>query len=286
MRASSSSVLTTALLLFGGAIAGCSGKPSSSSCLDASIVAHSGQPVGKEVVYNNITLYISKPDSKAARTKAREGTAVLYLTDVFGIILPENKLLADSFARAGYLTIAPDLFGGDPAPGDLNVPGFNTTEFLARHNATVTDPIIASTIAYLRTHLNVTRIAAPGYCFGGRYAFRFLAADRSRNGAAIDVGYAAHPSLLEASEIKAISGPVAIAAADGDNMFDAKARAQAEAVLVDVGQPYQVSLYSQTQHGFGVRANVSDPNQRWAKEQAFLQAVRWFDRFFMGSSSS
>jgi hypothetical protein len=39
-----------------------------------------------------VTLYISKPDSKAARTKAREGTAVLYLTDVFGIVLPENKL--------------------------------------------------------------------------------------------------------------------------------------------------------------------------------------------------
>ncbi|KAK4237936.1 protein AIM2 [Achaetomium macrosporum] len=276
----SSSVLATALLLFGGAIAGCSGK-SSSSCLDASIVAHSGQPTGKEVVYNNITMYISKPDSKGSRTKAREGTAVLYLTDVFGIVLPENKLLADSFARAGYLTIAPDLFAGDPAPGDLNVPGFNTTDFLARHNTTTTDPIIASTIAYLRTHLNVSRIAAPGYCFGGRYAFRFLAADRGANG--IDVGYAAHPSLLETSEIGAIAGPVAVAAADGDNIFTAEARAQAEAVLVDVGQPYQVSLYSQTPHGFAVRANLSDPGQKWAKEQAFLQAVRWFDRFFVDS---
>ena len=46
------SVLSTVLLLGGGgAIAGCNGKPT--TCLDASVVASSGKPVGKEVVYKN-----------------------------------------------------------------------------------------------------------------------------------------------------------------------------------------------------------------------------------------
>ena len=41
-----------------------------------------------------MTLYITQPDKKNDRAKAREKTAVLYLTDVFGIALPENKLYA------------------------------------------------------------------------------------------------------------------------------------------------------------------------------------------------
>lgn len=47
MRSPSFSLVSTALLLVGGAVAGCHGKPA--NCLDASIVAHSGTPVGKEV---------------------------------------------------------------------------------------------------------------------------------------------------------------------------------------------------------------------------------------------
>lgn len=54
-------------------------------------------------------------------------------------------------------------------------------------------------------------------------------------------------------------------------------RAQIEALLGNTTQPYQVSLYSGTQHGFGVRANVSDPEQKFGKESAFFQAVRWFE---------
>jgi hypothetical protein len=53
MRAPSFSILTTALLLAGGAVAGCHGTPTSCQGLDASIVAHTGTPVGKEVTYNN-----------------------------------------------------------------------------------------------------------------------------------------------------------------------------------------------------------------------------------------
>jgi dienelactone hydrolase len=50
-----------------------------------------------------------------------------------------------------------------------------------------------------------------------------------------------------------------------------------EEQLQTTGQPYSLALYSGTQHGFGVRANISDLEQKFGKEQAFFQAVRWFD---------
>lgn len=138
----------------------------------------------------------------------------------------------------------------------------------------MTDPIVATAIAYVRSELGATRIAAPGYCFGGRYTFRALA-----DGGGVDVGYAAHPSLLVRSEIAAIDGPVSVAAGEWDVLFGPAARAEAEAELAVGSQAYQVNLYGGTQHGFAVRADLNNEEQRWAKEQAFLQAVGWFDRF-------
>lgn len=116
--------------------------------------------------------------------------------------------LTDSFARAGYISVAPDLFAGKPAPNDINVPGFNTTQFLAAHGPNVTDPIIANAVKYLKEELGVSKVAVTGYCFGGRYAFRELAEGKGAN-----VAFAAHPSLLTDDEIKAITGPASVAAA-------------------------------------------------------------------------
>lgn len=54
-------------------------------------------------------------------------------------------------------------------------------------------------------------------------------------------------------------------------------RAQVEAQLQKTGLAFSLSLYGGTSHGFGVRANMSDPKQKFGKESAFFQAVRWFD---------
>jgi dienelactone hydrolase len=59
----------------------------------------------------------------------------------------------------------------------------------------------------MRETLNVKRIAAVGYCFGGKYVTRYLKPGQ------IDVGYSAHPSFVTHEELGAIKGPFSIAAA-------------------------------------------------------------------------
>ena len=193
------------------------------------------------------------------------------------------------------------MFEGDPAPMDLATPGFNATEWTLRHNAGVIDPILAKAVAYLQSR-GIERIATTGYCFGGRYAFRLLAP-----GKGVDAGFSAHPSLLENGEILAITKPISVAAAGGffslllsflslfftccasiaqvltctcteiDTMMPPARRLEIEGLLANnVTQPYQVNLYGGAAHGFGVRGDVSDPEQKFAKEAAFYQAVRWF----------
>jgi len=280
-----SSVFSACLFLLGGAVASALHGQGSAGCpADGSFVVHSGKPKGKEVKHEGITIYISEPEKHNPRAKARKDTAVLYLSDVFGLDHVENKLLADSFANAGYVTVVPDLFDGKPAPYDINgfVPGFDIPEFLARHEPFATDPIIAKTASYIRTKLKIPRIAATGYCFGGRYAFRVLSTPTFNGTKIADVAYAAHPSLLGDDEILAIEGPVSVAAAEYDELLLPERRHEIEALLLQTGQSYQTVVYSGTVHGFAVRANVSVEEEKYGKEEAFLQAVRWFDRFVVG----
>lgn len=97
----------------------------------------------------------------------------------------------------------------------------------------------------------------------------------------IKVGFVAHPSFVDEAELAAITGPWAIAAAETDEIFPAELRHKSEVILQKTGQPYQINLYSGTTHGFSVRCDLSVKAQRFAKEQAFYQAVQWFDEYLL-----
>ena len=97
----------------------------------------------------------------------------------------------------------------------------------------------------------------------------------------IDVGYLAHPSFVEEEELEGITGPLSIAAAETDSIFPADKRHKSEEILKKTGQPYQINLYSGVVHGFSVRGDESKKVERFAREQAFLQAVQWFDAWLL-----
>jgi dienelactone hydrolase len=52
--------------------------------------------------------------------------------------------------------------------------------------------------------------------------------------------------------------------------------------LKESGHPYQITLYSGVSHGFAVRGDLSNKQILFAKEQAFYQAISWFDEFIKG----
>lgn len=62
----------------------------------------------------------------------------------------------------------------------------------------------------MRTTLNVSRVAVTGYCFGGRYSFRFVDPARTLKA---DVAFAAHPSAWTDADVSAIGAPVSVATA-------------------------------------------------------------------------
>jgi dienelactone hydrolase len=72
---------------------------------------------------------------------------------------------------------------------------------------------------------------------------------------------------------------LAISAAETDAIFPAEKRHKSEEILAQTKQPYQINLFAATEHGFAVRGDPKIKLQKFAKEQAFLQAVTWFDTF-------
>ncbi|KAK5114518.1 hypothetical protein LTR62_002453 [Meristemomyces frigidus] len=239
-------------------------------------VKHEGEAKGQLKNIGNISTYFAYPEDK------KTDNAVLILPDVIGHEFINAQLIADQFAANGYFVVMPDLFEGDPIP--LNRPeSFDIMAWLQKgrkgkgHGKDQVDPIVEAVIKEMRDNLGVKRIGSVGYCFGAKYVARFLA-----KGKGIDVGAMAHPSFVDADEIKAMTGPLTIAAAETDQIFPVEKRHETEAMLKEMSIPYQMVLYSDVEHGFAVRADMSKREAKFAKEAAFLQHVQWFDEFVKG----
>ncbi|KIV93097.1 hypothetical protein PV10_04339 [Exophiala mesophila] len=247
-------------------------NPPGSCCYKG--VKHEGDPVGEFVTIGDFEAYVSWPENKSTEH------AILLITDVIGHRFNNAQLIADQFAANGYFVLTPDLFDKDPIP--LNRPGdFDIMKWLSgeyhpqkkAHLPPVVDPIIDACIIELRTKYNAKKIGAVGYCFGGKYVVRHLRPDSGK----IDVGYTAHPSFVDAAELRDIKGPLAISAAETDHIFPTEKRHESEVILKEVGYPYQINLYSGVEHGFAVRGDLNNPVAKYAKESAFIQALQWFE---------
>jgi len=236
-------------------------------------VKHQGEATGEFKNIGDIDTYFAYPPDKST------DNAVLVLTDVLGHRFLNAQLIADQFAANGYFTVMPDLFQGDPIPLNRGG-GFDMNAWRAKHTPEHVDPVVDAVIKALKSEYGVKRIGTVGYCFGAKYVVRFL-----KNGVT-DAGYVAHPSWVTSEELKAIEGPFSIAAAETDGQLPPEKRHESEVILQSIKVPYQINLYSGVSHGFAVRGDLSNKLVTYAKEQAFLQAVFWFDEHVKGKSAS
>ncbi|KAJ6457446.1 dienelactone hydrolase [Mycena vitilis] len=256
-------------------------------------VRHEGTPTGKLETIGGIQSYVATPTGDFPKEKV-----ILFLTDVFGLSLENNKLLADDFAQNGFKTIMPDLFHGDTVPIDAfdkpqksdikpaeSKPAFNLPKWLLPdretgykgHTEEFTRPIIDAVLEALKAE-GVKRFAAVGYCFGGRYVFD-LAFDN-----AISVAATSHPSLLQiptdlekyAASSKA---PLLINSCEEDDMFPIEAQALADKILTGFPPGYKREYFAGCSHGFAVRGDLSDPKVKAGKEGAFKNTVEWFKKY-------
>jgi dienelactone hydrolase len=235
--------------------------------------------------------FTAAPNDATERTKA-----IILLTDIFGLPLPNPKIVADQLAeQVGVDVWAPDLFNGKP------IADANTMELfpdragakipwlrliiklipsiprMFANRASVVDPRVHEFINKIKSEKGYERIGAAGYCFGGGIAGRLGSTD------IVNTVVIAHPSPLTQAQIRAIKVPSSWVLAEEDHSFKDKDVKAAEGIFKEQEEKpdhvdYEFRVYKGTAHGFAVRPNLDVPEVKAGYEGALDQTIAWFKK--------
>ncbi|KAJ7113819.1 hypothetical protein C8R44DRAFT_841988 [Mycena epipterygia] len=208
------------------------------------------------IAYCVATLTVDYPKDKV----------IMFITNVFGITLPNSQLLADDFARNGFKlndffwTVLPGYLHGDPVPLDALSPragNFDLTKWFVF-------------IAALKAS-----IGAVGFCFSGRWGFD-LAFEN-----VIFAAATAHPSQIKIpgnlEKYAAVSkASLLLNTCMVDAQFPHEAQAKADEIFAGFEPGYRREYFEGCTHGFAIRGDLSDPKVKAGKEGVFKATVERF----------
>src|SRR3984957_12709160 len=135
-----------------------------------------------------------------ALPKGGKGPAVIIIQEIFGVN-SHIRAVAEQYAQDGYVALAPDIFWRTQPRVELTYAGADRDkgiEILQKTDVGLAVADIGATAKALRALPEVTgKVAAIGYCFGGRLAY--LAAAQGT----IDLGVAYYGGGLQTQLDKA-----------------------------------------------------------------------------------
>ncbi|KAJ1566834.1 hypothetical protein HK405_008229 [Cladochytrium tenue] len=271
------------------------------SCCVSGSIWDEGEPTGRVEKIGGVECYV------AASSNPQSTTYIVLLSDIFGIKLPNIRLVADRFASKGFNVVVPDILNGDALDPEHIEPVMELTQgilhaatktmraisllpslvaFTMRHGDASTLPIIRAVAADLRAApRSATKLGAVGYCFGGRPAIVLSAtAEAAATAPVFDAFAVAHPSGLKIpTEFDAVSVPGLVCLAEDDMGLPPARAAQLKKLFTDPGQrpgkpAVQVKEYAGTRHGYAVRAKLSDEVARKARDQTLEDMAEFFTK--------
>lgn len=200
-----------------------------------------------------------------------EGTpkgAVVVLQDVFGVNADIRKI-ADDFAAAGYVAVAPSLF--DKVKSNIELDASADAEGRSLTAELGTEWPIEAIQATVDTVKGAGKVALVGYSWGGYLAY--LAANKV-TGVACAIGYHADGLLEGVMEKRRI--PTLIHFAEQDPLVSEEDRIQFRARRPDVS----AFSYPDATRGFGYPAGPA--YQAEAAEKAQERTLFWISQYVVG----
>ncbi|KAL6812420.1 dienelactone hydrolase [Trichoderma sp. SZMC 28015] len=274
---------------------------------------HEGTPKGKEETIHNVLTYVATPE-----TVSTSNSKIIFITDVFGFNLVNNKLLADKYAAAtGCEVLVPSVIPGGGAPlsaielfdslstpvGLLDLGGQTKRAGAAFRAATIFAPFAVRTRNAYPKLLNFSRdvkaslppgakLAVAGFCWGGMHSTKLTAepAEQGGNISLFDAHFVAHPAGLKTPDDFSAAAnkfkvPISLAIGDLDMLLSKdKIDAIESSLKESYGEKsgdFEVKTYSSCKHGFAVRADPKRAVEDEAAMQAAAQATNWFKKYLL-----
>jgi len=262
-------------------------------------VINTSKPSGREEKIGGLNTYVAEPkDGSKAKS-------VIFISDIFGWELPNTRILADEYAKAGFYCYLPDFFDGDALPISFlqnvepptkdaekltlvqkatNAAVIPTTlgPWLVKHREAVARPLIDGFVNTVRQIPGTNKVGVIGFCWGGRYAIlqahgKKMNEDGTSMGG-IDAAVAFHPSLVAVpADFEDVQQPLAIGFGTKDSLVDEKTR---QGVKDTIGSRPNVEIkdYEDQIHGFAVRGDWSSEKDKQAIDDAMKQGVAFFNK--------
>ncbi|ORY11256.1 dienelactone hydrolase [Clohesyomyces aquaticus] len=265
----------------------------SSCCLSGKV--QDGKPTGSVRTIAGLSTYVAEP------TNNSKAQSIVFLVDIFGYTFPNVRLLADSYARAGFTAYIPDVHEGDSLPisflQDVEPPlptresltlvqktaatakvGATLGPWLIKHREAVSKPIIDGFIREIRKTPGTDKVGVIGFCWGGRYAI--LAAHETDPALAVDTAYACHPSLVAIpADFEGVKRPLSLALGDKDSLLGEKEVGQIKEIMEKKGEvESDVRVYEDQVHGFALRGDWGSDKDKKAMDEAEKQGIEWFKK--------
>jgi len=214
--------------------------------------------------------YLAKPESP-------NGSGILVIQEIFGVN-SHIRDVADLYASAGYVALAPDLFWRTERNLELNYSEAEIQKGIGIMMKMDSDKAIedlAATAETLRTEYGAKHVGGVGYCMGGLLAFR-LACRNVLNAAVAYYGGGTDQFLGEANQLNT---PLLMHFALNDSYIPLSAIIKIKEALGG-NKHVQIETYANVDHGFNCDQRGS--YNRQAAMLAFARSADFFSKHLLG----
>ncbi len=207
-----------------------------------------------------------------ARPK-QPGPGIVVIQEWWGLV-PHIEHIADRFAEAGFVALAPDLYHGEKATSPDQA---GKLMMAMRIDEAAAD--LAGAIDFLASQPDVTsrKVGTVGFCMGG--ALSLYAACKNPEVGACVVFYGGHPNVKP--DLAALQAPVLGLYAGKDGFVTPEMVRELDRQLTALGKRHEFHTYPQADHAFfnDTRPEVYDPA---AAADAWQRTLAFFRRELQG----
>ncbi len=196
-----------------------------------------------------------------------KGPGVVVIQEWWGLV-PHIKGIADRFAEAGFLALAPDLYRGKStkSPDEAG-------KLMMALNIDQAERDLAGAVSHLKKHASNTsgKVGVVGFCMGG--ALSLYAASKNDNVSACVVFYGGHPKVQP--DLPNLKAPVLGHFAELDGFVTVDSVRDLERKLKGLGKECEIHIYPKCNHAF-FNDERSEVYNKEAAQDSWRRTVEFF----------